>query len=173
MKKHLSSKYGWVYLPALIVIANVVATQYHFGIHLTQEKRYSLSAPTKNLLRTLPGKVSITIFLEGEMPAGLKKLSKSAKELLEEFKEYGKNNLQFELKRPAEGLDETSRKIFMDSLYKLGLKPTNVKATAKEGAEEQRMVFPGALLTFKDRALGVDFLEGQSFMDGIHSLTHG
>ena len=172
MKKLLSSKYGWVYLPALIVIANVVATQYHFRIDLTQEKRYTLSSPTKNLLRTLPGRVSVTIFLEGEMPAGLKKLSKSAKELLEEFKEYGKSNLQFELKKPAEGMDDTSRKLFIDSLYKLGLKPTNVKATAKEGAEEQRMVFPGALLTFKDRALGVDFLEGQSFMDGINSLNN-
>jgi ABC-2 type transport system permease protein len=172
MKKLFSSKYGWVCLPALIVIANLVATKYHFRIDLTQEKRYTLSAPTKNLLRTLPGKVSITIFLEGEMPAGLKKLSKSAKELLEEFKEYGKSNLQFELKKPAEGLDDTSRKLFIDSLYKLGLKPTNIKATAKEGAEEQRMVFPGALLTFKDRVAGVDFLEGQSFTKGINSLNN-
>ena len=95
MKKILSSKYSWLYLLIALIGINYIASELHFRFDLTKEKRFTLSNSTKSLIRNLPGKVEITVFLEGDMPSGFKKLAGSTKELLQEFKEHGKNNIQF------------------------------------------------------------------------------
>ena len=73
MKKFIESKYGWLYLLVILVAVNFIAAQFHYRFDLTAEKRYTLSNPTKNLLRNLHDQVSITVFLDGDMPAGFKK----------------------------------------------------------------------------------------------------
>ena len=37
---------------------------------------------------------------------------------------------------------------------------------------EERLVYPGAIVKYQDRVLGVDFLQGQSSLDGINSLNN-
>lgn len=170
MKKIFSSKYGWAYLLIVLIAINFIASQFHFRLDLTKEKRYTLSTPTKNLLKNLKDKVNVTVFLEGEMPAGFKKLGNSTRELLEEFKEYGTSNIQFNFVRP--GTDSTTG-YTMDSLMRMGLKPTNVRVEAKEGeGEEQRYLFPGAIVSYQDRRAPVDFLQGLDMQGGINSLNN-
>ncbi|MBL0133263.1 MAG: gliding motility-associated ABC transporter substrate-binding protein GldG [Chitinophagaceae bacterium] len=164
MKKIFSSKYSWLLLLAGLIVINFLASEIHFRFDLTQEKRYTLAAPTKKLLTNLKDPVSITVFLEGDMPAGFKKLGNSAKELLQEFKEYGTQNIKVTFTRPGE---DSTTGYTMDSLMRLGLRPTNVRVKAKEGeGEEQRYLFPGAVLTYGDRVLPVDFMQGVSLEGG-------
>lgn len=164
MKKIFSSKYSWLLLLAGLIVINFLASEIHFRFDLTQEKRYTLAAPTKKLLSNLKDPVSITVFLEGDMPAGFKKLGNSAKELLQEFKEYGTQNIKVTFARPGE---DSTTGYTMDSLMRLGLRPTNVRVKAKEGeGEEQRYLFPGAVLTYGDRVLPVDFMQGVSLEGG-------
>ncbi len=164
MKKFFSSKYSWLLLLAGLIVINFLASEIHFRLDLTQEKRYTLAAPTKKLLTNLKDPVSITVFLEGDMPAGFKKLGNSAKELLQEFKEYGTQNIKVTFTRPGE---DSTTGYTMDSLMRMGLRPTNVRVKAKEGeGEEQRYLFPGAVLTYGDRVLPVDFMQGVSLEGG-------
>ena len=173
MKKLLATKYWWIVLLAGLVLVNMAAAVVHKRIDLTAEKRYTLSAPTKKMLRNLPGQVDITVFLEGDMPAGFKKLKNSTSELLQEFKELGKSNIRFKFEKPAEGMNDSARTIFMDSLQRMGLSPMNVKAQVKEGeGQEERFIYPGAVIKYNDRVTAVDFLKGQSSVDGINSLNN-
>lgn len=167
MKRLLASKYWWLYLLIVLVGINYLAALFHYRLDLTQEKRYTLSAPTKKLLRELPDQVTVTVLLEGEMPAGFKRLSNSARELLQEFKETGKANIQFRFQRPGLDPSDSTGAFSMDSLLRMGLKPTNVRVKAKEGeGEEQRYLFPGALVTYQDRIIPVDFLQSSKVTDG-------
>jgi gliding-associated putative ABC transporter substrate-binding component GldG len=167
MKKLFASKYWWIYLLIVLAGINYLAAQFHYRIDLTQEKRYTLSAPTKKLLRELSDQVTVTVLLEGEMPAGFRRLSNSAKELLQEFKETGKANIQYRFQRPGMDPADTTGAFSMDSLMRMGLKPTNVRVKAKEGeGEEQRYLFPGALVTYHDRVIPVDFLQSSKVTDG-------
>src|ERR1700712_5120432 len=107
------------------------------------------------------------------MPAGFKKLANSASEMLQEFKEIGKTDIQYKFEKPGEGLNDTLKQVFVDSLARLGLSPMNVKAQTTQGeGQEERFIYPGALVTYKDRAVGVDFLQGQSSLNGINSLNN-
>ncbi|MBS1598948.1 MAG: gliding motility-associated ABC transporter substrate-binding protein GldG [Bacteroidetes bacterium] len=173
MNKLLSSKYGMIFLLIIIVVVTFIASQWHYSLDLTQEKRYTISKPVKRMLRNLDAKVNIDVFLDGDMPAGFKKLANSTKELLESFKEVGKNNIRFNFKKPFEDLNDSARAYFMDSLQQLGLSPMNVKAQTKEGeGQEQRFIYPGAIISYKDRVTAVDFLQGQSSVDGVNSLNN-
>ena len=147
MKNLLASKYWWIVVLIALVAINYLASLFHVRFDLTQEKRYTLTQPTKKLLQGLNDPVSITVFLEGDMPAGFKKLSNSTGELLQEFKEWGKANIQYRFQKPGEGMDDTARTNFIIYLDSLGLSPTNVKVQAKAGeSQEERLVYPGALI---------------------------
>ncbi|MGZ5133916.1 MAG: gliding motility-associated ABC transporter substrate-binding protein GldG [Flavitalea sp.] len=173
MNKLAASKYWWIFILIALIALNYLASIIHFRLDLTQEKRYTLSQPTKKLLKGLTDPVSITVFLTGDMPAGFKKLSKSTEELLQEFKELGKANIIFQFRKPGDGLDDTARTNFIIHLDSLGLSPTNVRVQAKAGeAQEERLVYPGALIWYQGRETAIDLLKGQSAYGGSNSLNN-
>jgi ABC-2 type transport system permease protein len=173
MNKILASKFWWVFLLVVLIGINYLASVVHTRADLTQEKRYTLSPATKKLLKGLHDQVDITVLLEGDMPAGFKKLSNSTREMLLEFKELAGNNIQFKFRKPGEGLDDSARQNMQLYLDSLGLKPTNVKVQAKAGeAQEERLVYPGAILQYADRELAIDLLQGQDMTGGVNSLNN-
>jgi gliding-associated putative ABC transporter substrate-binding component GldG len=173
MNKLLASRYWWIYILVILIGINFLASQVHYRYDLTQEKRYTLSAPTKQLLSGLTDPVSITVFLSGEMPAGFKKLSNSTEELLQEFKEWGKTNIQYRFEKPGEGISEDQKNNLLIYLDSLGLGPTNVKVQASAGeAQEERLVYPGALISYQGKQAAIDLLKGQSAYGGNNSLNN-
>lgn len=173
MKKIIQSKYGWLFMLAVVVLVNFIASQWHTRLDLTSEKRYTISKATRNLLTSLDAPVTITVLLDGDLPAGFKKLQGSTKDMLQEFKEIAGNNIQYFFRRPGDNLDDTAKIILIDSLQQMGINATNVRAQTKKGeGEEQRLVYPGIIVEYKDRVTGVDLLKGQSSVDGINSLNN-
>lgn len=173
MNKILSSKLWWLFLLIVLVGINYLASVVHTRVDLTQEKRYTLSPATKKLLKGLHDKVSITVLLTGDMPAGFKKLSNSTQEMLQEFKELAGSNIQFKFEKPGEGLSDTAKEKMQLHLDSLGLKPTNIKIKAKEGeSQEERLVYPGALVKYQDREVAIDLLQGQDMTGGVQSLNN-
>jgi ABC-2 type transport system permease protein len=69
------------------------ASQLRARIDMTAEQRYSLSAPTRSLLKNIEEPVTVDVFLTGEFPAVFRKLQKSTDDLLHEMKAYAGNNL--------------------------------------------------------------------------------
>ncbi len=172
MKKPAVSKYSWFLLLVILIGINYFASIAHFRIDLTQEKRYTISAPTKRLLKGLKNPVKITVFLSGDMPAGFRKLSESAEELLDEFREIAGTKLEFNFEKPGEGLDDSTKATVIDSLYSFGISPTNVKAQIKAGeSQQEQYVYPGALIHSEGRTVGIDLLKGQSYEGGLNSLN--
>ena len=173
MNKILASKLWWLFLLIVLISFNYLASVVHTRIDLTQEKRYTLSPATKKLIKGLHDPVTVTVFLSGDMPAGFKKLSNSTKEMLQEFKELGGSNIHFKFEKPGEGLSDTAKEKLQLHLDSLGLKPTNIKVKAKAGeAQEERLVYPGALVKYHDREVAVDLLQGQDMTGGMQSLNN-
>lgn len=163
MKKLLSLKYGWILLLVLLVVLNYIVSFSGLRADLTAEKRYTLSAATKRMLRGVDGQVDITVFLDGELPKDFKKLRNTTRELLQEFKDAGRSNIHYAFQKAGEGLQDAEKNKVLDSLARLGIKPYTIKAQVKEGeGEEQRQVVPGAVVKYKDRVLAIDLLGGQN-----------
>ena len=173
MTKLLRSRYGWVLLLLLLVAVNYLFSLFRFRADLTAEKRFTVSPATRQMLEKLDSRVDITLLMAGDMPAGFKKLAGGATDLLNEFKEISSNNISYRVEKPGENINDSARAGLADSLRMLGINPTNVKAQTKEGeGQEEQLVYPGAVIRYKDRAIGIDFLQGQNFQDGINSLNN-
>ncbi len=172
-EKILRNRFWWLWLALFFLLIIYIASITHFRIDLTKEKRFSLSPSTKKVLKGLEEQVQIDVYLTGDLSAGFKKLSVASDELLNEFKEYGKGNLQYRFIRPGEGLPDSLRYQVYDSLVRMGVKTFNNQVTAKEGEETtERLIFPSAMVINGSRKIPVDLISGKSGMDEESSLNY-
>ncbi len=143
----------------VIIVTNQLSARLFYRIDLTEEKRYTISEASKNLLGNLDDVVYIEVYLEGELPAGIKRLQKSVKERLYEFKIYAGTNLQFRFIDPSTAKSQKARQEFYESLIKKGIQATNLYNNVN-GNRTQTLVFPGAILTYGSKEIGITFLKG-------------
>ena len=165
MKKTLSamlnSRFGWLIVLALLLLVNIGAAFLKFRIDLTEEKRFSLSAPTKKLLQNIDTTISIDVLLEGELPADFRKLQNSTRDLLNEMKEYAGRKLQYRFINPETIQNDSS---YLLLLAAFDLQPYSREAQTKKG-EEKVMLFPFAMVNRGERKIGIDLLKGKIIYD--------
>jgi len=157
-------KMAWlqpVILIAILAVVNLLSAHLHYRIDLTQEKRYTLSKPTKEMLSHLDDDIQVDIFLAGNLKAGLRKLAKSTDDILNEFNEYSDGKVRIHSFDPLAGLDDSAKSNLLDSFSRMGISPKTQIAQAKKGDEEsQRIVIPAAIVHYKDHLYAVDLLTG-------------
>ncbi|PRY14411.1 gliding-associated putative ABC transporter substrate-binding component GldG [Pontibacter ummariensis] len=142
-----------------IVLLNIVATNYFFRLDLTEDKRYTIAPVTKQMLGGLESEVVVDVYLEGDFPAGFKRLQQSVRETLDEFRIYADGNLRYNFIDPNEITDEKQRKEFITTLAQKGIMPTNLHAT-EDGKQVERLVFPGAVVKYNGKETAVSLLKG-------------
>lgn len=158
-----SKKVGdWLLLAnvlVLITLLNLIASHYFFRLDLTEEKRYTIKAPTRQLLKELEDEVFIEVFLEGDLNPGFKRFQKSIRETLNEFRIYSNNKVQFIFTDPAQAMSEKAKNEFMNELSSKGVSGMRV-IDNKDGERLEKIVFPGALISSNGFERGVMLLKG-------------
>lgn len=144
----------------ILLLINVVSRFYFLRLDLTSEKRYSVSASTKKMIKELKDVVTIKVYLDGELNAGFTRLKESTRNTLNELRAYGGKNIEFSFIDPMaiQNLDE--RKAVMSDLIQRGLSPTNLTTKSKTDTKQQ-LIFPGAIVSYGGRELPVMLLENQ------------
>ena len=158
LNKIWNSKFWLLPTIILLVLVNWLASLYHTRIDFTNEKRFTLSKPTKNILKQLDDMVEIRVFLKGDFPSGFKKLANSTSEMLQEFKEIAGNKLIYNFVSPDDVMDGTDVK-WGDTLSTMGLYPINLKSQLKAG-EQQQLVYPFALMRYKEKVVPIKLYNG-------------
>lgn len=139
-----------------LILFNVISSFIFYRLDLTAEKRFTLSKATKEMLKELDDIVYFKIYLDGDFPAGFKRLQKETKEILNEFRAYS-DNIQYEFVNPTEGKDKRELGLLYNQLVKKGIEPTQMQNRTAEGVET-KVVFPGAIVTYKNRELPLQLL---------------
>lgn len=142
---------------AAIILLNVLASEFFTRFDFTAEKRYTLSPITKNILKDLKDQVQITVYLEGEFPAGFKRLRNSTEDLLRDFDSYAGKNLQFDFVIPLSG-DQKSQEEAYQGLLEMGIEPTQLSVKTEDGMS-QKLIYPVALITYKGIQTPVKLLQ--------------
>ena len=147
----------------VIVAINIIASFVYTRFDLTSEKRYTLSDTSKEILKNLDDYVYFRVYLEGDFPAGFKKLRKETKEMLDEFRAYSKF-VDYEFINPSESNDAAERSETHKLLYQSGLNPTEIVMKTKTGTQ-QLTIWPCALVSYQEKEMPLDLLDthiGQS-----------
>ncbi len=156
-----------VLLLTLVGLLNFLSQHFFHRFDLTQEKRFTLAPSTKNFLKDMEDVIFLKIYLEGDnMPAGFQRLQKSTVELLDEFRRYAGNNIQYEFIDPGESQDEKTRREVYDQLVKDGLMYFNISSQVGDGSEVRKPVFPSAMVSYNTHGQQLDrpvnFFKGSS-----------
>ena len=154
------SKFWLLITIVLLGGLNWLASQYHTRIDFTNEKRFTLSAPTKKVLQKLDDVVQVDVFLKGDFPSGFKKLANSTNELLSEFKEVAGKKLQYRFISPDENVEGTNI-AWADTLGALGFYPINLTSQIKEGQQQQN-IYPVAFIHYKENIVPVLIYQGKT-----------
>ena len=174
MKKREKILKNSIQLLAIIVVIAIVgyfSSIWYFRIDLTSEKRYTLSNTTQEILSNLQGEVYVQVYLEGDMPIGLKKMRTAIAEMLDEFRVRSKRNLSFEFINPSEETDINSRNKLYEELYNKGLQPINVQSSDEEGGKSQKIVFPGAILNYNGLEMPLNLLKSNPNLRASENLN--
>jgi ABC-2 type transport system permease protein len=133
--------------------------------------------------------VYVKIYLDGDLPAEFVNFRKSVKELMDEFRAYGGDKLQYEFINLYDEPDKTIRDRMIGELYQRGLNVTNIQERDSEGGSSARIIFPGAMASYREVEMPLNLLKNNpslshevnlnnsiqtleyEFARAIHSLT--
>jgi len=165
----------FVFMLVILVSVNIISAYVFYRFDLTGEKRYSLSPATKEELKKMNDVMYVKIYLEGDLPPVFKKLRNSVKELLDEFRVYGRDNIEYEFVDPSASSVKKERDDLYKQLYKKGLQPTNLEERSK-GSSSQKVIWPGAVINYRGRETAITFLQtkiGSSPEENINRSIEG
>jgi len=143
---------------AIIFLVNYIAGYLYFRIDLTTDKRYTISEPSKKVIKELTDIVYIEIYLDGDMPIAFQRMRKSILELMDEFRVIAGDNIKYSFINPSKSSDQSKRNAIYQELYDRGLTPTNVKDRDREGGIAEKILFPGAIVSFQGNEVPLNLL---------------
>ena len=138
-----------------IIVINLISNFFFKRFDLTQDKRYTLSETTLNIIESVDSPLYIEVYLEGNFPPEFKRLQNETKQLLEEFTAYN-SNIIFNFKNPIE--KEETRVEKMKEFYAKGMQPLSITVEDK-GKQSQEVVFPWAQATYGDKFTKIALLK--------------
>lgn len=144
---------------AIIVLVNIISSLRFFRIDLTSEGRYTLSDATKELLTGFDDILLLRVYLEGDFPAGFKRLQRETQQMLDEFRAYNPK-LEYEFIDPSADEDPKLNQQLYQQLQSKGLKNFQLQVTEKGGNKVQN-IFPGALMSYGDQEIPIQLLLDQ------------
>ena len=139
-----------------IVLVNVLAQVFIVRWDLTDDKHYSLSEATKQLLRNTDEPIEVTLLLQGDLNAGFRRLKKASEETLEEMDVFA--DIRFT--KVQAGLPDS-----------LGLRPTVIHEREQNGKTAQTTIYPYALVKYKGRNGVVTLLKNTRGLSGEENLN--
>ena len=144
----------------IVLLVIFIGSFFTVRADLTTEKRYTLTEATEELVSELSDVVYVKVYLSGALPADLQRLSQATRDLLDEMRVHSPENIQYTFIDPNESADEKTRQEVYDELQKAGLTYSSIRLRDK-GAYMERIVFPGALITYGEKTVPLQLLKTQ------------
>lgn len=159
--------YNWSFLLILvvfIVLINVIGAFIYFRYDATADKRFSLSEGTIEYLsneKNFENRINLKIYLDGNLPAELKRFRNAIEDKLKEFKQYTGKRLEYQFIDPMKGSEQDQQNLFQQLYVKSkGIIPMGL-SYLKDGAQSQMLLWPGAIIEYSGSTVNsIQFLPG-------------
>jgi len=157
----------------ILILLNYVAKFVFHRFDLTSEKRFTLTASSKQLAKNLDDVVFVKVYLDGEFPGapGFKRLKDATKELMDEFRAYGGDNITYEFIDPNAFTDKKQQQDLFKQLTQKGLQATNLEVKGEKGLNQQ-LIFPGAIISYHGQETAWQLLKTQMYVSPDEQLNN-
>lgn len=150
---------NFIGIVAIVILLNIIFTLFSTRIDLTEDKRYSLSDNTIDLLKSdslLQDRVFFKIYLDGDLPADMKNIQNAVQDMLDEFIVVAGDKIQYEFIDPDGSEDESYNDEVKQNIFNKGqgILPTYLR-TVEGQTDEIKTIWPGALVEYGGRTMDV------------------
>ena len=135
----------------IVILVNVLAKQFFFRLDLTEDKQYTLSNATKNILKNLEDPVTVSAYFSDNLPPNIEKTRKDFQEMLVEYSNLSKGMLDYQFINPQ--TDEEKQEAAQN-----GLQPVMITIREKDQAQQQQ-VFMGAVIKMGEQEEVIPFVQ--------------
>jgi gliding-associated putative ABC transporter substrate-binding component GldG len=138
-----------------------MSKRFFFRLDLTEDKEFTLSNATKDIIKNLEEPITISAYFSEDMPQQMKKTRDDFKDMLYEYATLSNGMIDFEF------IDPHSKEIQQEAMQN-GIQPLTVQVREKDQAKQQT-VFSGAVLNAGEQKEILPVLVSGSGME--YSLT--
>jgi ABC-2 type transport system permease protein len=150
-------------LLAIILLLNFIGSSFFQRFDLTSEKRYTLAGSTRTLLKGIDEEMYVKVYLQGDFNPSFTRLRNETKEMLDEFRAYSGNHIQYEFITPGEDQTPDQATGLERQLYEKGIVPEEVTVRGKDKTTQTR-IWPGAIISYRGKETSWQIFKRQ---DGI------
>lgn len=128
----------------IVLVINFLSNEVHLRLDFTDDKQYTLSKATLDILKNLEEPVTIKAYFSKDLPASVGKTSQDFHDLLIEYSNRSNGMIAYEFINPNE--DEASERIAVQS----GVQPVMINVREKDQVKQQK-AFLGATLSLGEK----------------------
>lgn len=141
----------------ILIFVNILSAFYYTDIDLTEDKRFTLNEATYELIEELDEAVSVEVLLEGDLTASFQRLQNATSDLLNKLRSRN-SMVNFRWTNPMGGTQEENIE-FGKKLQEQGIYPINLTNSQRGGVRQARLVFPYAIIRYKQQQKIIPLLE--------------
>lgn len=142
----------------IIIVINLLAGEYHFRIDLTEDKQYTLSQATRDILEDLDEPVTVRAYFSENLPPNIVKTRKDFQDLLIEYANISDDQLLYEF------IDPNSKDNIEEEALEKGIRPVVFYSREKDQAKQQK-AFLGATVHLGDEMEVIPYVEPGAAME--------
>ncbi len=147
---------------AILFVINLLSNEFHLRFDLTDDKQYTLSQATKDIVKNLEEPVTIKAYFSKDLPPNVIQTRTDFQELLVEYSNLAGGQLQYEFINPNER-ESTEKEATQN-----GINPVLINVREKDQVKQQK-AFLGATVALGDKQEVIPFLQPGSAME--YALT--
>ncbi|WP_341905456.1 Gldg family protein [Fluviicola taffensis] len=153
--------YNWILLGIIVgvvIFLNIIGTFIYSRIDMTEDERYSLSTGSIEFLDKMRedgaknnkvNRLYLKIYLDGKLPAEIKRFRNAIEDKLAEFKEIAGDRIEYQFIDPLEGTEAEQNSLFQILYSKgQGIIPLEI-VYQKDGSQTQMTLWPGAEIEYE------------------------
>jgi len=143
----------------ILLFVNILGSYLYTSFDLTEDKRFTLTKATSNLLATIDEPVTVRVLLTGKFSKGFKRLQRATEEMLGDFNAQN-GYIEYIFEDPFAGTTEEV-KARQQEMAKDGIIPTRLSDKEIDESSEQ-YIYPWVIIYYKGRFRNVNLLENQT-----------
>ncbi len=141
-----------------VLLLNALVNRSTAAIDMTEDKRFSLSPSTEEVIQSVDQPILIRVLLTGDFPSGFEQLEEATSSLLQQFRALN-SNVSFVFEDPSNGTTEEINARY-ENLKEIGALPTNL-VVQEDGEVSEKLIFPYALISYGRGQSIVNLLKAQ------------
>jgi gliding-associated putative ABC transporter substrate-binding component GldG len=142
----------------IVVIANLLAGEYHLRLDLTEDRQYTLSEATRDIVSDLEEPVTVKAYFSENLPPHITKTRQDFQDLLIEYANIADGQLIYEFVNPGE--EESNEKEATEK----GIRPVLINVREKDQVKQQK-AFLGATVQLGEKTEVIPFVQPGAAME--------